>query len=185
MKIALVILLACSACGVAPQPESARTVAALEVPISTPSDREELLALLRQEAKIEGFHVDAATAEELKRLSEVSPLTINAAVWRGTNDDEPVASVMDGADHLGLAWLTFSKSEEPERTARFRANVMRRITLRWPKTHGLPIMPTGAIPLHDDLLLTSDGYRVKRAAASKYELSASSPLVAGGSPASR
>jgi len=179
-KIALVLLLACSACGVAPQPKGARTVAAFEVPLSTASDREEFLALLREEAKAAAMHVDAADAEELSQLSEVSPLTINAAVWRGKDDDEATASVMDGADHLGLAWLTFSKSEEPEHTARFREAVMRRIMLRWPKTHALPITPTGAIPLHDDLLLTKDGYRIKRQAASKYELRASSPLIAEG-----
>jgi hypothetical protein len=91
---------------------------------------------------------------------------------------------MDGADHLGLAWLTFSKSEEPERTARFRERVMKRIMLRWPKTETLPIMPTGAIPLHDDLVLTKDGYRVKRTVASKYELPASSPLATGDLPTS-
>lgn len=178
-RIALALLLACSACGVAPQSESARTVAAYEVPVSTASDRAELLALLIQEAKVAGFHVDADNAEELKQLSQVSPLTINAGVWRGKHDDELVASVLDGPDHVGLAWLVFSKSEEPERTAQFRENVMQRIALRWPnKVEALPIMPTGAIPLHDDLLLTKDGYRVRRQAASKYELPASSPLIA-------
>jgi hypothetical protein len=129
-------------------------------------------------AEPEGFHVDAATDEENKRGSEISPITINATVWRGKNDDEPIASVMDGPDHLGLSLLTFSKSEETERTARFRDSVMRQIKARWPKTAAMPIMPTGATPLHEDLVLTKDGYRVKRGAASKYELPASSPLIA-------
>lgn len=172
------MLLACSGCGVAPQQESARTVAAYEVPLPTKSDRDALIALLRQYAQPEAFHVDAATDNENEQLSGVSPITINATVWRGTNDDEPVASVMDGADHIGLGWLTFSKSEEPERTTRFRDSVMKQIKLRWPKTEPLPIMPTGAIPLHNDLVLTKDGYRVKREAASKYELPASSRLIA-------
>jgi hypothetical protein len=153
-------------------------VAAFEVPVGTKSDRDALVTLLRQYAEVEGFHVDAATDEENKQLSEVSPITINATVWRGKNDDEPVASVMDGADHIGLGWLTFAKGEEPERTARFRDSVMRPIKVRWPKTVALPIMPTGAIPLHADLVPTRDGYRVKRDAASKYELPASSPLIA-------
>lgn len=184
-RIAFVLLLACSGCGAAPQPKSARTVAAYEVPLTTAPDRDNLVALLRQEAESEGFHVDTATPDELKQLSEVSPITINAAVWRGKNDEESVASVMDGPDHLGLAWLTFSKSEEPERTARFKESVMKRIMLRWPRTEVLPIMPTGAIPLHDDLVLTKEGYRVKREAASKYELPASSPLATGDLPTSR
>jgi len=178
-KIAFILLLVCSGCGVAPQPKSARTVAAYEVPLTAGPDREVLIAMLRQEAEAEGFHVDAATTDELRQLSEASPITINATVWRGKNDDEAVASVMDGADHLGLAWLTFSQSEEPERTGRLRERVMKRIKQRWPKTETLPIMPTGAIPLHDDLVLTKDGYRVKRQAASRYELPASSPLATG------
>ena len=176
-RIAPVLLLA--ACGVAPQPKSARTVAAYEVPVPSAEDRNQLLDLLSQEARVEGFHVDADTDEENRQLSEVSPITINATVWRGKNDDEAIASVMDGADHLGLAWLTFSKSEEPERTAQFRRRVMKQIIMRWPKTQTLPIMPTGAIPLHQDLVLTKDGYRVKRSAASKYELPQSSPLATG------
>jgi hypothetical protein len=163
---------------VASQPKSARTVAAYEVPLSTASDRDALVALLRQDAEAEAFHVDAATPDELKQMSEVSPITINATVWRGKNDDEAIASVMDFADHLGLAWLTFSESDEPGRTAKLRDSVMRHITERWPNTQALPIMPTGAIPLHDDLLLTKDGYRVKRQAAPKYGLPASSPLIA-------
>ena len=77
-------------------------MAAFEVPVLTKSDRDELVALLRKYAEAEGFHVDAATDEENKQLSEVSPITINATVWRGKNDDEPIASVMDGADHVGL-----------------------------------------------------------------------------------
>jgi len=176
-RIGLVLLFACSACGVAPQPKTARTVAAYEIPVPTASDHNELLNLLSQEARAEGFHVDADTDEENRQLSEVSPITINAAVWRGRNDDEAIASVMDGADHLGLAWLAFSKSDEPERTAKFRESVMKRIMARWPKTQSLPVMPTGAIPLHEDLVLTKDGYRVKREAASKYDLPQTSPLV--------
>jgi hypothetical protein len=178
-RIALVVLLGCSACGVAPQPESSRTVTAFEVPVSTKSDRDELVALLRRYAVPEGFHVDAGTDDENKQLSEVAPITINAAVWRGENDDEVIASVMDGADHIGLGWLTFSQSEEPERTARFRDNVMKQIKARWPRTAALPIMPPGTIPLKEDLVLTKGGYRVRQDAASKYELPASSPLVAG------
>jgi len=158
------LLLACSACGVAPQPKSARTVAAYEVPVSTKGDRDALVNLLRRYAEAEGFHVDAATDEENKQLSDVSPITINATVWSGKNDHEPVASVMDGADHVGLGWLTFSKSDEPEGTARFGDRVMKQVRLRWPRTEPLPIMPTGAIPLPRDLVLTRDGYRVKRGA---------------------
>lgn len=174
-----VLLLACSACGVAPQPESARTVAAFEVPLFNAPDRTEFLAVLGEEAKAAGFHVDATTAEELRQLSEVSPLTINATVWRGKDDDEPIATIIGGPDHPNLACFMFAKSEEPEQTAQFRERVMPRIIQRWPNTRALPVSPIGGIPLHEDLLLTKDGYRVKRQAASKYEFPVSSPLIAG------
>jgi hypothetical protein len=143
-----------------------------------------LQALLRRDAEAEGFHLDASTAEELKWQSEVSPISINAAVWRGKDDDESVASVMDGPDHLGFAWLTFSKSEEPARTARFRDRVMKRIVQRWPNTATLPITPSGGLPLREDLVLTSQGYRVKRQAASTYGFPASSALLADAPPTS-
>jgi hypothetical protein len=172
------MLSACSACGVAPQPESERYVAAFEVPLPTESDRAEFLALLSQEAKPQGYYVVAANAEEVSQLTKVSPMTIDATVWRGKNDDEDVATVMDDVGHVGLAWLTFAQTREPGETSRFRVRVMRRIMLRWPKTLALPIMPTGSIPLHDDLVLTKDGYRVRAQAASQYELPASSPMVA-------
>lgn len=169
---------ASSACGVAPQPASSRTVAAFEVPLPTESERNEFLALLSHEAVTEDFHVDASNSEELLQRSEVSPMTIHAGVWRGKDDDEIVASIMDHEGHLGAAWITFSKGEQPERVARFRDRVMKRVLVRWPKTRALPIMPTGVIPLHDDLVPTKNGYRVKRAEASKYELRAPSPLIA-------
>jgi hypothetical protein len=176
--IAFALLSLCLACGVAPQPESARTVAAFEVPLPKAEDRAEFLAVLGDAAKAEGLHVDASNAAQLKRLSEVSPMTIHAAVWRGVNDDEPLASVMDLPDNLGRAWISFSKGEDPVLSTRFRERAMRRILERWPNTQSLPIMPTGAIPLPTDLRQTPQGYRVKPEAASRYELPPTSPLIA-------
>jgi hypothetical protein len=176
--IALVLLSLCVACGVAPQPESARTVAAFEVPLPSPVERAEFLALLRAAAASEGLHVDASDAGEIHQLSEVSPLTINAAVWRGDNDDEELASVMDMPNNLGRAWISFSKGEDPHLATRFRERAMRQILNRWPGTQSLPIMPTGAIPLPEDLRQTPHGYLVKPEAASRYELSPASPLIA-------
>lgn len=47
---------------------------------------------------------------------------------------------------------------------------MRQIMLRWPHTLSLPIMPTGAIPLHRDLIRTPNGCVVKPSEAHRYEL---------------
>jgi hypothetical protein len=157
-----------AACGPAPQPPSMRTVAAFEIPLPTPVEREAFVQLLRREAALDGYHVDAATAEELERLSEVSPITMNATVWRGANDEEIVASAMDMRDHLGRVWLSFARGEEPRRFAAFRKRLMSAIVRRWPQTTSLPIMPSGAIPLPDDLTRTPSGYRVKPSERWKY-----------------
>jgi hypothetical protein len=47
------------------------------------------------------------------------------------------------------------------------------IMLHWPGTLPLPIMPTGAIPLHRDLLRTPAGYVLKPSEAYRYEVEAS------------
>ena len=122
----------------------------------------------RNEAKAHGYHVDAASEAELRNMSKVSPITFNASVWRG-NDEESMASAMDFADRIGRVWIAFPRGEDAERSTRFREALMPKIKQRWPDTASLPIMPTGAIPLTEDLLRTPSGYVVKPSAAAKYE----------------
>ena len=164
--------MAFAGCGVSPQPESARTTAAFEVPLPSEADREQFLAILRAVAAPEGMHVDAESKQDLENAARASPLlemTINAAVWRGANDDEVIASAMDHHDHLGQVWVLFSRGEDPALSSRFRERAMRAIRLRWPNTLSLPIMPTGAIPLHADLVRTPTGYVVKPSEAQRYQ----------------
>lgn len=173
------ISLIVSAC-VPSQPESYRTVAAFEVPLLTPSDRNEFLALLRQEAGAEGLHVDARSDDQLKQAAAAIPQaerTIHAAVWRGRADDRLEASIMDGHDHLGRVWITFLQGDDIAVATRFRERVMSRIVLRWPETRSLPVMPTGSIPNPYQLVRTSSGYKLDRAHVSSYDVVASSPLV--------
>ncbi len=160
-------------CGIAAQPESAKTVAAFEVPLRSEADRNQFLAVLRAAAAPEGMHVDAESTQDLAQQTKVSPAfgkTMNAAVWRGSNDDEAVLSAMDEHDHLGQVWIMFFRGEDPALASRFRKIVTREIMLRWPKTLSLPIMPTGAIPLYNDLIRTPNGYIVNPSAAHRYEL---------------
>jgi hypothetical protein len=178
MRLAALLAIAlCSACGVVRQPESARTVAAYEVPLPTPQQRDEFFTIVREAAEAEGLHVDAPNSYRLKRLSEVGPITVRAAVWRGANDDDPVASVIDPPER-GRTWISFSHGEDPALAKRFRERAIREILDRWPNAQSLPIMPTGAIPLAADLRLTTQGYRVDRSAAPRYDLPPSSPLIA-------
>ena len=155
-----------------PRPEDSQTIAAFEVPLLTGAERQAFLQLLRSEAQANGFHLDAASADELQSLSEVSPITMNACIWRG-NDVEIVVCAMDGHDHIGKIWLTFSRGEDPPAFADFRAGLMPKIVHRWPQTLSLPIMPTGTIPLAEDLMRTPSGYAVAPAAWAKYQLKAS------------
>ena len=179
--IFLGIYLSCAGCGVAPQPESSKTVGAYEVPLHNEQDRREFLALVDREAQAEGMHLDAASTEELEQTAQAMPLaamTMRAAVWRGPEDEDSEATIMDQHDHLGLVWVMFSKGENPSLAARFRQRVMNKIMGRWPETQTLPIMPTGAIPLHRDLQRTPNGYLVEPSAAATYELPPTSPLIA-------
>jgi hypothetical protein len=170
--LVLSILVALAGCGVAEHPESARTVAAFEVPLYSKADRTEFLSVLRAAADAYGMHVDATGENDLEREATVLPLarrTLSAAVWRGANDEKAVASAMDGVDHLGRVWLMFSKGEDPGMTMQFRERALHDIRLHWPDTLPLPIMPNGAIPLASDLIRTPSGYQVKPSEARRYD----------------
>jgi hypothetical protein len=171
--ISLAICALIAGCGVAAQPESAKTVAAFEVPLRSEADRNQFLSVLRAAAEPEGMHVDAESARDLAQETKVGPLfakTMNAAVWRAANDDEVIASALDQPDNLGQVWISFFRGEDPTPASRFRESAMRQIMLRWPDTLSLPIMPTGAIPLHGDLIRTPNGYIVNPSEAHRYEL---------------
>ncbi|MFA4938905.1 hypothetical protein [Brevundimonas sp.] len=167
VRLSPLLALLCIGC-VADQPESLQTVAAFEVPLPTAADKSDFLALMRKEAEARGYHLDAASDDQLRALSRVSPLTLNASIWRG-NDEEIMVSAMDGADHLGRVWITFSKGENPQRSAELQSALIPKIRQRWPDTASLPIMPSGAIPLARDLVRTPIGYEVKASEASKYQ----------------
>lgn len=169
LRIILSLSLMCAACGAVEQPKSAKTVAAYEVPLPTPSDKRRFLALLTQQAEAAGYHVDAATDEELKATSKVHRQTFNATVWRGKDDEEPIASAMDFEDSLGRVWISFSLGEDPLRSRQFRESLVPAIKRGWPDTASLPIMPNGAIPLPRDLVRTPQGYIVNPAATAKYK----------------
>lgn len=169
--IALCILAASAACGVTSQPASIETVAAYEIPLPTSEERLEFLAILRKAAAAEGAHVDAASDEQLQRTADVSPpakMTIHAAVWHGSGDNESWATILDQADHLGQVWIMFSRGEDHALASRFREQAMRGIRARWPDTLSLPIIDRSGIPLRSDLERTPAGYRLSPSAVLKY-----------------
>lgn len=169
-RLTLGLTLLCTACGVAEQPRWARIVAAYEVPLPTAADKARFVELLAKEAEAHGFHVDAATPHELTVQSAVSPITFNASVWRGEDDEEFIASAMDFKDRIGRVWIAFPLGQGPQRSARFRETLLPKIKRVWPDTASLPIMPNGSIPLTEDLVRTPSGYAVEPSAAAKYQV---------------
>lgn len=167
-RIVIPLSLLCTSGCSTQQPEWAETVAAYEVPLPSAEDKIQFLAILRKQAEANDYHVDSASQAELRALSDVSPITFNAAVWRGANDDEAIASAMDFKDNIGRIWLTFSRGKDAVRSSRFRRSLMPVIEKTWPGTASLPITPNGGIPLPDDLLRTPSGYIIKPSEAAKY-----------------
>ena len=166
VRLHLMLALFCFGCA-AEQPDSARTVAAFEVPLATSSDRQDFLEILREVVDARGYHVDAWSDEALRHISELTPITLNASVWRG-DDEESMASAMDFRDRLGRVWISFPKGEDSQRSTEFRNALIPRIQARWPDMASLPIMPNGAIPHPRDLRRTPSGYDVVPSEASKY-----------------
>lgn len=139
--------------------------------------------LRRYAASDGGMHVDDGSEawREFDRQSNMMApedrLTINIGVWRGEDDDEP-AIFVDDRYHPGRAWVTFLRGTQPERNAALRNALSSEMRRRWPGSQPIPILPSGGVPLPSDLVMTPDGYRIVRSAATNYELPPNSPLIA-------
>ena len=167
-RLSMILCLIVTGCGIAEQPKWAATVAAYEVSLPTAADKARLMKLLIREAEADGFHVDAASQSELAGQSRVSPITFNASVLRG-DDEESMASAMDFEDRIGRVWISFPRGQDPDRSTRFREALVAKIKQQWPDTASLPIMPNGSIPSTRDLVRTTKGYVVDPSAAAKYD----------------
>ncbi|MEZ5742918.1 MAG: hypothetical protein R3D89_04095 [Sphingomonadaceae bacterium] len=148
--LAAAVTIALASCGVGHQPESAKAVAAFEIPVPTQADRAKLISIMSAVAESEGYHVDASTDEELRASYDIAPMTIHAGVWRGEDDDESIATVLD-LPRPGYAWLTFSKGENPVKSRRFETRLMNAIRKEWEEVMELPIVD-GGIPHPEDMV---------------------------------
>ncbi|HEX7781295.1 MAG TPA: hypothetical protein VF509_00660 [Sphingobium sp.] len=153
-----------------PQPESARTVAAFEIPLTTAVDRADYLSILSAEAAAEGLDVNIETAQEINKWSEMSPelrRSIHAIAYRGGDFGRTEATISDQF-HFGHVWVTFTQGENPTLARRFRDQLMLRTIRRWPKTLRVPVAQTGALPLREDLVLSDAGYEIDPARLAGY-----------------
>lgn len=176
----VIVLLALVGCAPVDQ-TSVRTVAAIEVMITRPQERTDLVAILRQHAADAGLHVDDGSIQsrEFERQAGMIPphdqVTFNVGVWRGLNDDEPVAFA-DDRFHQGRVWVTFLRGTDPGRFSYYRNATLKAIRRRWRDAKTLPILPSGGLPHAHDMVLTKDGYRISKSAASNYRLGPSLPI---------
>ncbi len=142
-----------------PQPASAQMITTVEVPLRTPTDHADLLAMLRRNAREGGLHVDDGTQQwiEFRRgaPSDEPPddrnmltKTIYVGVYRGGDDGDMEIDVDDGG-HQGRAWLTFFRGKHPELATQIRVRLLAEIKRRWPDARKVPLMPNGALPLAD------------------------------------
>lgn len=103
--ISLAIGALITGCSVEPsQADSAKIVAAFEVPLPSEADRNQFLSVLRATAKAERMRVDADSSQELESMAKAIPqtaMTMHAAVFRESTSDDAVALAMDQHDHLG------------------------------------------------------------------------------------
>lgn len=159
-----------------PQPASLHLIAAVEVPLRTPTDHADLLAILRRRAAENGMHVDDGTEQWIKFRRGAHPdetpwarsvltKTIYAEVYRGADDGNPEIGVDDGG-HQGRAWLTFSRGMRPDLANKTRVQLMSDLKRRWPDARDVPILPGGALPLAEDLSWTGTSYSVKTGTSS-------------------
>jgi hypothetical protein len=174
------VALAISGCSPVKQPESIKFVAAVALPLERPSDRSDLIAILRRDASAGGLHVeDVSDAWARLGARERDPLlrkSIYIGLWRGFLHGDLEVTVDDGG-HPGRPWVIFSRGEHPTLAGQFRDGLLRDINHRWPDALELPISPSGGLPLVQDLRATPTGYKIVRSAAAGYGLPLNSPLV--------
>jgi hypothetical protein len=163
---------------------SVRTVAAVEITVRSAADRADLLNILRSVAATDAsLHVDDMTARwrdfasKSKGLPSQVDGTFYVGVWRGKDDDEMEVDATD-MGHKGRVWLTFPRGLQPERSSRLRSRLLAAIYDRWPDAQAVPVLPSGGLPLSEDLRRTAAGYKIAKSAAARYELPASSAIIA-------
>lgn len=159
-----------------PQPESIRTVAAIEVSLRTPGDRADLLAMLNRHAAEAGLHVydgsdewiefrkRTASPKEPPFAKSVGVKTIYVSVWRGKHSE----ILVDDGGHQSRPWLMFSRGEAPDLATATRTRLLSEIRARWPEARDVPVTPGGGLPLAQDLIWTGKAYVVKPERVSAY-----------------
>jgi hypothetical protein len=135
---ALALMAGLSAC-VVKQPDWSYTW--VELPISLPAERADLLAILHNAAEAPDLHVDDVSPQYASFSAEIpdlDPCDIRAAslsvgVWQGRDgkDENMVASVTDRGMQ-GAAWVYMAETDHPELVAAAQERLLKALQARWP-----------------------------------------------------
>lgn len=171
----LLIMCLASACGTG---RTLRYADAVEVPID-PNESAQLSALLEDAAKRERFFFrdDSAYMNETTN----GQLTVHMTLFRPLEGEKEWPEVKVQAEANHSPWVLFLPPAEEryaEPTASTRQRILSALRARWPNLRTVPILPSGGVPLSQDVVWTRDGYKVAPEKASGYELPANSPLIA-------
>lgn len=137
----ILMLLTCIGCGTS-DPEAGKTVAVLQIPMPSPSERSALVATARGEATAGGMKLFSYTYQQLRQMDAGGPGSagsVSAAIWL---DDEPVVSISDRV-RIGHVEIVFWKGKDPARAEHFRKRLTAVVQKRWPATLTLPLSPSG------------------------------------------
>ena len=165
-----------------PTGDSWKPIAIIEVPVRTYADHHDLVAIMRRMAVSNGMHVDDDSEKWIAFENSQPPKERNTAVsiyvgiWRGSQDDDLEAGVSD-MFHVGRAWVSFYQGGHVDFPADKREQVLAGIMQRWHDARLVPILPSGAEPLAEDLRLTSGGYKIAASAGPNYGLPPNSPIL--------
>ena len=154
-----------------------KPVAVIEVPIRTPSDRKDLLIILRNHAAASGADMvdNSADWQQFERQikdpkpdpASVLHKTLYAGLFGDYSDRDPLVELDDGG-HEGRPWLIFFNGLHPKKAANLRHSLTRVDYAPLAGCADIPIMPNGGLPLDNDLIWTGHDYVVKPGSVATY-----------------
>jgi hypothetical protein len=173
--VLLVFMCLAAACGTG---QTLRYAAVVEVPLK-PSESGQLSTLLQGIAKRERFFFrdDSAYMKDTTN----GQLTVFMTLYRPLQGEKEWPEVQVQADGDHAPWVFFlppSEERYTQATAQTRRRIIAALRAQWPNLREVPILPHGGVPLQQDVVWTSDGYRIAAERASTYELPLTSRLVA-------
>jgi hypothetical protein len=153
------------------QPASLRVVRAIEIPIRSDADRQDLKDIMKRHGDKTGLYfVD--TSESWRNAPTGFRKTLYFALDRPTKQREEweVEAYDDGEGTD--PWIIFFYGVDPASAKASRDVLVSVLRERFSDMLEVPVMPSGALPLRQDLVRTPAGYEVRPDRAEAYGLHA-------------